>query len=104
MMRKIYLFAFLIFIFQSGQAQEINMELLGQLNYSSDLSDIWGYVDGDGTEYALVAVNNPGGVSVVDLSDPANPEQVAFIPDASSIWRDIKTWNNHAYITNEQLI
>ena len=101
MIRKIYLLAFLILLFQAGQAQEINMELLGQLDYSSDLSDIWGYVDGEGTEYALVGVNNPGGVSVVDLSDPTNPEEVAFIPDASSIWRDIKTWGTHAYATNE---
>ncbi len=100
-MRKIYLFTFLIFLFQIGQAQEINIEFLGQLDYNSNLSDIWGYVDGEGTEYALVGVNNPGGVSVVDLSDPANPEEVAFIPDASSIWRDIKTWGTHAYATNE---
>ena len=101
MMRKIYFFSFLIFLFQTGKAQELNMDLLGQLEYSSDLSDIWGYVDGEGTEYALVGVNNPGGVSVVDLSDPANPAEVAFIPDASSIWRDIKTWGTHAYATNE---
>ena len=98
-MRKIYLFTFLVLLFQTSQAQETNMELLGQLDYNNDLSDIWGYVDGEGTEYALVGVYN--GVSVVDLRDPSNPEEVAFITDAPSIWRDIKTWGSHAYAINE---
>lgn len=98
-MRKIYLITLLFFTVQLLQAQGLNIEFLSQLEYSNDLSDIWGYVDGDGTEYALVGVFN--GVSIVDLSDPANPVEVAFVNDANSIWRDLKTWGTHAYVTNE---
>jgi len=101
MIRKIFLLSLISLFLQTGYAQNINMELLGQLSYSSDLSDIWGYVDGDGNEYALVGVDNPGGVSIVSLIDPANPIEVAFVADASSTWRDIKTWGDHAYATNE---
>lgn len=81
------------------QAQ-LNMSLLGQLNYSEDLSDIWGWRNpADGKEYALVGVND--GFSIVDVSNPAAPVEVQFVPGPSTIWRDVKTWGNYAYVTNE---
>ncbi len=75
------------------------VELLGQLSYSQELSDIWGYVDEEGNEYALVGVYN--GFSVVNVTDPANPEEIYFESGPQSIWRDIKTWGDYAYISNE---
>jgi len=65
-----------------------------------------GYTDELGNEYALMGVNgtdasNPGGLSVVDLSDPANPEEIFFYPGPASSWREIKVWNDHAYMTTE---
>lgn len=87
----------------TGGAQ-INMNLIGQLDYQalhgSDISDVWGYTDEFGNEYALVGVND-GGVSVVDLSIPTNPTEIFFYPGPSSIWRDLKVWGDHAYITTE---
>ena len=83
---------------------QVNMALVGHLDYqalhNSDVSDIWGYVDEDGNEYALVGVDD-GGVSVVSLADPSDPQEVFYYPGVSSIWRDIKVWNDHAYITTE---
>ena len=92
----------------SASAQ-LNMSLLGHLDYqalrNTDLSNIWGYTDEFGNEYALVGVNgsggNTGGLSVVDVTDPANPQEVAFVAAPTSIWREIKTWGDHAYITTE---
>ena len=81
------------------QAQNDEVELLGQLSYSQELSDVWGYVDEEGNEYALVGVYN--GFSVVDVTDPANPEEIYFTSGAQSIWRDIKTWGDYAYVSNE---
>ncbi len=78
---------------------QLNMQQVGHLPYNNDLSDIWGYVDGEGNEYALVGVYN--GFSVVSLADPANPEEVFFGPGPNSIWRDIKTWGDYAYVSNE---
>ncbi|MDD4087737.1 MAG: hypothetical protein PHP48_10890, partial [Bacteroidales bacterium] len=78
---------------------QLNMSLVGQKSYNQDLSDVWGYVDETGIEYALVGVYN--GFSVVSLEDPANPEEVFFGPGPNSIWRDIKTWGDYAYVSNE---
>lgn len=75
------------------------MSYVGSFQYNEDLSDIWGYAAPDGTEYAIVGVYD--GVSIVNLSDPANPVEADFIPGPSSIWRDIKTWDHYAYVTNE---
>ncbi len=78
---------------------QLNMEELGKLSYSDELSDIWGYVDEAGNEYALVGTY--GGLSVVDVTDPASPEEVYFGSGVSSIWRDIKTWGDYAYVSTE---
>lgn len=89
--------------FLSGHAQ-LNMSLVGQLDYQSargsEISDVWGYVDETGIEYALVGVNG-GGVSVVSLADPTNPVEVFWFPGSNTIWRDLKVWNDHVYVTNE---
>jgi choice-of-anchor B domain-containing protein len=75
------------------------MELVGQLSYPERLNDIWGYVAPDGTEYALVGTRL--GTSIVSLADPANPLEVAKINGDESVWRDLKTWNNYAYVTTD---
>lgn len=64
-----------------------------------DLNDIWGHVDSLGNEYAIVGLEK--GVSIVDVDDPAILTEVFYVAGLSTIWRDMKTWNNHAYITNE---
>ena len=80
------------------------MQLLGSKTYNNtslhgDLNDVWGYVDSLGNEYALVGLEK--GVSIVDVTDPANLVEVFYVAGPSTIWRDIKTWNKHAYICNE---
>jgi len=100
MLKKILFISVVLFQTLSANAQ-LNINLIGQLTFPGhgDLSDIWGYVDSTGKEYAIVGTNN--GTSIVDISTPSSPVEVFFSPGASSIWRDIKTWNKHAYITNE---
>ncbi len=44
---------------------QLNMELLGKLEYTNDISDIWGYVDETGNEYALVGAYE--GLSIVNV-------------------------------------
>ena len=103
--------SFLIAVAFAGTAvSQVNITQLGHLDYqalrNSDLANIWGYVDEEGNEYALVGVNgngapNSGGLSVVDVSDPANPVEVFFAAGPASIWREIKVWGDHAYVTTE---
>ena len=73
---KVIIFILLIPIFLFSQAS-LNMVQIGNLSYNQGLNDIWGYVDHDGNEYALVGCAN--GFSYVDISDPSNPQEVFFI-------------------------
>ena len=73
----------------------------GQMN-SSRANDSWGWTDPqDGTEYALIGLNN--GTIFFDITDPLNPVNLGKLPThtSSSTWRDIKVYNNHAFIVSE---
>ncbi|MGE0352124.1 MAG: choice-of-anchor B family protein [Gemmatimonadales bacterium] len=65
------------------------------------VNDIWGWTDPQtGKEYALVG--RVDGTAFVDVSNPANPKYLGSLPKTEAafpaIWRDIKTYKNHAYI------
>ncbi|MCI0578428.1 MAG: choice-of-anchor B family protein, partial [Chloroflexi bacterium] len=69
---------------------------------ASSGNDSWGWTDPlDGKEYALMGLNN--GTGFVDISDPENPIYLGKLPThtSSSSWRDIKVYNNHAFIVSE---
>jgi choice-of-anchor B domain-containing protein len=79
--------------------QSYNMSLLGKLNYDQGLNDVWGYVDKSGNEYAIVGVVN--GTSIVDVTDPSEPTELFFIAGPTSVWRDMKTYGDYAYIVHD---
>lgn len=74
-----------------------NMTLLSNVQYQEGCNDIWGYVDPAGTEYAILGTRQA--TAILNLSDPANPVEVAYIPGSNSTWRDMKTWGHFAYVT-----
>ncbi|MEZ4886892.1 MAG: choice-of-anchor B family protein [Chitinophagales bacterium] len=78
---------------------QLNFTLQGQLDYTEEMSDIWGYVDAQGNEYALVGTTD--GVSIVDISPPTTPTELHYIDGTFTFWRDIKTWGSYAYVVNE---
>lgn len=97
-----YIYTILLFAFTSislNAQQSYNMTLLGKLDYEQGLNDVWGYVDDIGNEYAIVGVIN--GTSIVDVTDPSNLVEKAFIPGPSSTWRDMKTFGHYAYIVHD---
>jgi choice-of-anchor B domain-containing protein len=71
----------------------------GNLGRDTGYSGVWGYVDPGGGEYALLGTRR--GTSIVDVNDPANPVEVAFIPGRPSNWREIQTFSTYAYVTTE---
>lgn len=76
-----------------------NLELVANVPIGEPGNDIWGYVDGDGIEYAII-----GGLTatyIYSLEDPSSPVQKAVIPGATSIWRDIKSYRDHLYVTTD---
>ena len=92
------LFTSLISLSLNAQ-QSYNMSLLGKLDYQQGLNDVWGYVDEDKGEYAIVGLVN--GISIVDVTDPSILIEKAFIPGPTSIWRDIKTYGRYAYVVHD---
>lgn len=80
-----------------------NVPLLVQMDqYSSaGYNDCWGYTAPDGREYALLGVAT--GTSIIDITDADNgvAVEVGFIPSATSLWKDIKTYQQYAYVVNE---
>tara|TARA_Y100000994_G_scaffold249344_1_gene260489 strand:- start:2627 stop:4540 length:1914 start_codon:yes stop_codon:yes gene_type:complete len=76
-------------------SSNLDMELISIYEYDEIINDIWGYAIND-NEYALVGTND--GFSVVDITNPQSPIEVFFIEGSTTIWRDIKTWQNYAYV------
>ena len=100
MLKKIALFCiFLLFVFTAKSQQSLNINLLSNLDYYNDLSDVWGYAN-DAGEYALVGVYN--GISVVDVTNPYDPVELGFFNGPESIWRDLKTWGDYLYCINDE--
>ena len=65
-------------------------------------NDSWGWTDPqDGKEYGIMGIKN--GTVFVDISDPINPVYLGKLPTytSTSTWRDIKVYNNHAFIVSE---
>ena len=90
----------------AGQYPCDGYDLLSQISLSemnaNAGNDSWGWTDPqDGKEYAIMGLNN--GTAFIDISDPINPIYLGKLPTQteSSTWRDIKVYNNYAFIVSE---
>ena len=62
-------------------------------------NDCWGYTAPSGREYALMGLN--AGTGFVEITDPGMPQIVAVHAAPNSLWHDIKTYADHAYVVSE---
>lgn len=85
-----------------------NIDMLAHVSHeelgTSFVNDIWGWTDPPtGKDYALVGSSD--GTVFVDISDARYPQVLGILPTAStdggSAWRDIKVYNNHAFVVSE---
>lgn len=78
-----------------------NVTYLGNFRHLRDTrySSIWGYTDQGGREYAILGVYD--GTSIIDITDAPDLKEVSFIPATKSKWREIKVYQNFAYVVNE---
>ncbi len=71
---------------------------------ASSGNDSWGWTDPqNGDEYALIGLNN--GTAFINITDPVNPVYLGKLPThtVNSSWRDVKVYNNHAFIVSEAI-
>jgi choice-of-anchor B domain-containing protein len=98
-----YLLLNIIFFISLNFIAQINIDSISHVNFvnihDSYLNDVWGHLDDSGNEYALVGARK--GTSIVSLQNPTNPVEVFWEPGIESIWRDINTYQNFAYVTTE---
>jgi choice-of-anchor B domain-containing protein len=85
-----------------AQAPNKNITFQSKVTYAAtgeDLSNIGGYADSTGKEYALVGWEK--GLEIIDVSNPANPIRDTNIIGNTSIWREVKVYKKYAYVTTE---
>eukprot|EP01084_Bolivina_argentea_P300391 517973_1 len=74
--------------------------------YNAAGNDIWGWTDYDDNNNAIgyyVITCQTDGTSIVDITEPINPNVLAFIqsnvePMRHVNWRDAKVFNDHVYV------
>ncbi|RMH85618.1 MAG: choice-of-anchor B family protein, partial [Calditrichaeota bacterium] len=101
---SVLIFILMLACYSYSIAQSQNVQLIANVDdYPAvGYSDCWGYTAPDSREYALLGVNN--GISIVEVTDPANIGEVDFIPWVSAPpygWYDLKTYQNYMYVSSE---
>ncbi len=86
-------------LFAQPDQNPVNTSLVAniELPNGEEGNDCWGYTDENGLEYAIM-----GGAShtyIWSLEDYENPIQRAAIEGTTTIWRDMKVWEDHIYVT-----
>jgi choice-of-anchor B domain-containing protein len=98
-----FLAAVAAILFSAGlNAQSsLNTTLTDQLPMAAGntLANICGYTAPNGNEYALLGEEN--GMIIVDVTNPSNVTQIVQIPMVNSLWKEIKVYQNYAYVTTE---
>ncbi len=79
---------------------QVSRSQLGNGQTNGIVNDIWGWTDSTtNKEYALVGLQNS--TAFVDVTDPENPIRLGRMNTHNGrggSWRDIKVYNNYAYI------
>jgi len=103
-MKRITLPLFCLFLCLHSFAQDPTFNITEQSNWNPDnvpqYSDIWGYSDCQGNEYAIIGSNQK--IHFINVTDPTAPIEVeSFSGGESTVWRDIKTYRGYAYSVSD---
>jgi len=90
-----YVFLCVIYASDIHAQEELRAQFVSQVSHEISSNDIWGYVDQNGTEYAVIGTDSDA--RIYSLEDISNPELVAQIEGAESVWRDYKSYDNYIY-------
>ena len=100
--RYIKFFFYLLFSIISALqiSAQTNITLNSVTHPGETSSDVWGFVDSNGIEYAVLGTRNT--TKVYSLEDPNNPILRKTVNGANSIWRDMKSYGNYIYSIADQ--
>ncbi len=99
--RSIFYFLLILIAVDSASAQGmLNVQFIGQVRTrgTGGYSNCWGYNAPNGREYAIMGCF--GGTQIVDITSDTLKE-VAFIPGPNSNWREMKVYQQYAYVVTE---
>ncbi|MCH7785662.1 MAG: hypothetical protein IIB06_09655, partial [Bacteroidetes bacterium] len=83
----------LLFLFVPLLTFAQTITLKGSLTSGNSGTDIWEYIDqNNGNVYAIVGGN---GMSIVDVTDPTTPVQIAHLTSVPGF--DVKVWSHYVY-------
>lgn len=66
---------------------------------TTSASDCWGYTSPSGREYAIIGLSN--GTGFVEVTNPGNAQILSVMSGPTSLWRDIKVFDEYAYVGSE---
>ncbi|MEC8733554.1 MAG: choice-of-anchor B family protein [Planctomycetota bacterium] len=62
-------------------------------------ADCWSYTSPSGREYALMTTTL--GTNFVEITNPRNPQIIAYLDGPNCLWRDVKVYEDHCYIVSD---
>ena len=60
----------------------------------------WGYTH-NGRPHVRAHRDSPPASSIVEVTDPTRPRNVALVPGPASHWREVRTYGDYVYVTTE---
>jgi choice-of-anchor B domain-containing protein len=100
-MKRIFAIVFAFACLGLGAQDSLGVSKLGQYTYPIGTNDLWGWADSSGREFALVGLDTA--FSIVEVTNPSQPVEKHQIGGALSLWRDVKTWKNYAYVVHDNV-
>lgn len=85
--------------FPASGVELLSWMSLPELGNASGGNSCFGYTSPSGREYALIGLR--GGTGFVEVSDPGAPVHLTTVPGPASLWRDVRTYQDHAYMVSE---
>ena len=82
-----------------AQAPAAAREVEGAEGAALSAAGNWGYTTASGRRFALTGLST--GTSIVEVTDPARPRNVALVGGPDSQWREIRTYGEYVYTTTE---
>jgi choice-of-anchor B domain-containing protein len=87
-------------LLQAQTSPTQNIRLRSTTTFSANGAGCWGYA-ANGREYAFMGLSD--GCAVVDVTNADAPRIIRHIPAGASVWREVQTYNNTAYIVSQNV-